>query len=371
MKRQRHEHYAEKVFKESLRKYIKAGAPSMRGISEEEYTGACRSLWDRCKTDNVYAIRIFVDPLIDTQFAEQSKNLFCVLVARCNPDGELIDAPPGYTRVEENGIFLSKVVAGSPLRTKKAAVGTNIDVYLFAYFDILGFKQKLKTEGLERVRKSYLELIERAVTPQKAKWSKNITVSSGGDIAPALMWAPIEADFASDSIILYVPYNPQLVEEFFRRCALLFCSALRILVPLRGVITTGEGVFNHRRHVFIGSPLVEASSLEEELDWVGVVLGRSMQAEIRIPPHLVQIFEPPMTPKGKNLFGGLALDWPRIWRKLYTDSALTYLAEMSSGNLPPEIKARYEHAAQFFDFSMAHQNWCIPAGMEMITPDDL
>jgi hypothetical protein len=359
------------VFKESLRKYIKAGAPSMRGISEEEYTGACWSLWNRCKTDNVYAVRIFVDPLIDTQFAEQSKDLFCVLVARCNPDGELIDAPPGYTRVEEDGIFLSKVVAGSPLQARKAAVGTDIAVYLFAYFDILGFKQKLKTEGLERVRKSYLELIERAITPQKARWSKNSTISSSGEMVPALMWAPIEAAFASDSIILYVPYDPQLVEEFFRRCALLFCSALRILVPLRGVITIGEGVFDEKRHVFIGSPLVEASSLEQELDWIGVVLGRSMQAGIRIPPHLVQIFEPPMTPEGEKLFGGLALDWPRIWRKRFTESALTYLAEMSSGDLPPEIKARYEHAAQFFGFSASHQDWCIPEGMEMITPDDL
>ncbi len=180
MKRQRHERYAEKAFKESLRKYIKAGAPSMRRLSEEEYTDACWSLWNRCKTDNVYAIRIFIDPLIDTQFAEQSKDLFCVFVARCNPDGELIDAPPGYTRVEEDGIFLSKVVAGSPVQAKKAAVGTNINVYLFAYFDILGFKQKLKTEGLERVRKSYLELIERAITPQKVKWSKRWNVSPFG-----------------------------------------------------------------------------------------------------------------------------------------------------------------------------------------------
>jgi hypothetical protein len=137
------------------------------------------------------------------------------------------------------------------------------------------------------------------------------------------------------------------------------------------VITIGEGVFDEKRRVFIGDPLVEASSLEQELDWIGVVLGCSMQAEIRIPPHLVQMFEPPMTPKGEKLFGGLALDWPRIWRKLYTDSALTYLAEMSSGNLPPDIKARYEHAAQFFEFSASHQNWCIPEGMEMITPDNL
>jgi hypothetical protein len=340
-------------------------------MSEEEYSAACCSLWNRCKTDEVYAIRIFVDPLIDTQFAEHSRDLFCVLVARCNPDGELIDAPPGYNRIEEPGILLSQVVAGSPFQAKKVAPGTKINIYLFAYFDVLGFKHKLKTEGLDRVRKSYLKLIEDAVTPQKAKWSKNITISAAGNIVPALMWAPIEAAFASDSIILYVPYDPQVIEEFLRRCALLFCSALRILVPLRGVITVGEGVFNLKRHVFIGSPLVEASSLEKELDWIGVVLGRSMQAGIRIPPHLVQMFTPSMTSEGQRLFGGLALDWPRVWRRLFTDSALTYLAEMSSGNLPAEIRARYEHAAKFFEFSAAHQNWFIREGMEMITPEDL
>ena len=371
MKTQRHKHYAEKLFKKTLQKYIQAGAPSKRGMSEEEYTTACSSLWNRCKTDEVYAIRIFVDPLIDTQYAEQSKDLFCVLVARCNPDGELIDAPSGYNRIEEPGIFLSQVVVGSPFQAKKTVPSMKIDTYLFAYFDVLGFKRRLQSEGLGRVRKSYLKLIEEAVTPQRARFSKNITISASGNIVPALMWTPIEAAFASDSIILYVPYNPQVIEEFLRRCALLFSSALRILVPLRGVITVGEGVFNLKKNVFIGSPLVEASSLEKELDWVGVVLARSMQAGIRIPPHLVQMFTPPMTAEGEKLFGGLALDWPRIWRRLFTDSALTYLAEMSSGSLPAEVRARYENAAKFFEFSAENQNWCIPEGMEMITPEDL
>ena len=63
------------------------------------------------------------------------------------------------------------------------------------------------------MRKSYLELIERAITPQKARWSKNITISFGGEMVPALMWAPIGAAFASDSIILYVPYDPRLVKN--------------------------------------------------------------------------------------------------------------------------------------------------------------
>jgi len=103
--------------------------------------------------------------------------------------------------------------------------------YLLAYFDILGFKSKLKREKLETVHMLYLRLIEEAVKPQQAEWSKNVALTSDGDLVPALMWAPIEVAYASDSLLLYVHYHPSFVEEFLRRSALLFCLALRAHVP--------------------------------------------------------------------------------------------------------------------------------------------
>jgi hypothetical protein len=204
----------------------------MRGISEQQYIRNCEVLWERCKTDDVYAVKIFVEPLIDKQFADQSDDIFCVLVARADPDGQLIDAPLGYHRSEENGIFLSRIVTGTPhgIDTKRRAK-SKPEHYLLAYFDILGFKSKLKREKLETVHMLYLRLIEEAVKPQQAEWSKNVALTSDGDLVPALMWAPIEVAYASDSLLLYVHYHPSFVEEFLRRSALLFCLALRAHVP--------------------------------------------------------------------------------------------------------------------------------------------
>jgi hypothetical protein len=267
MKRPRHEHHAEKQFQRSLRKYVAAGVPAMRGMSEEQYIRSCESLWERCRTDRVYAVKIFVEPLIDRQFAEYSEDIFCVLIARSDPDGRLIDAPPGYHRLGEKGIFLNQVVIGSPygFDTKRPAK-SKIETYLFAYFDVLGFKSKITKEKLENVHRLYLDLIQEAVKPQEAQWNKKLALNSSGTLVPALMFSPFEVAYASDSLILYVPYHPNFVEEFLRRSALLFCLALRAHVPLRGVITAGKGVFHAKTNVFLGPPLVEASSLEQELD---------------------------------------------------------------------------------------------------------
>lgn len=343
----------------------------MRGMTEQHYIQACRSLWSKTKTDKVYAIKIFAEPLVDTQFADQCSDISCILVARCDPDGRLVDAPLGYNRPEEENVFLSQIVVGSPMGVETKKETTAIRAYLLAYFDILGFKEKLRANPLKEVRKLYLELIEKAIRPQETLWSKNIALSSRGEIVPALMWTSIKSAYASDSIILHVSYNHQLVEEFFRRAALLFCSSLRCQVPLRGVIAFGEGVFDKKRNIFIGAPLVEASTLEQNLDCIGVALAKSMQQGIPIPPHFVQEISPPMTPQGKELFGGLVLDWPRVWRKTFTDSAVGYLSQMSPSEGPENILARYKYAANFFEFSDKNQNWCIPTGWEMIGPDDL
>lgn len=380
---QRYELHAEKQFRRSLRKYVAAGAPAMRGMSKEEYIRSCQSLWDRCKTDRVYKAKMFFEPLVDKQFAEQSDDIFCALVARSDPDGRLIDAPLGYHRSEEKGIYLSRVVIGSPYGVDaKRPAKSKIETYLFAYFDILGFKSTVKRENLEKVHRMYLRLIDEAVQTQRDQFSKKLALNSSGDLVPAIMFSPFEVAYASDSLILYVPYHPNFVEEFLRRSALLFCLALRAHVPLRGVITAGTGVFHAKTNVFLGPPLVEASSLEQELEWVGVAFGKSIDGleGLPLPPDLIQLITPPTTTKGETLFAELVLDWPRVWRTTFSDSAIPYLAGMDEeaerdpsleGTTRDRIQARYEHAAIFFEFSEMNQNWFIPKGWTMSTTDDV
>lgn len=377
--KKRHERHADKLFRQSLQRYLKAGVPAMRGMSAEEYARRCRSLWDRCKTDHVYQIRMFVEPLIDKPLIDGNDDIYCVLVARCDPDGNLVDAAPGYQREPEPGIFFSKVPIGSPYGYTAKQSKSAVETYLVAYFDILGFKSKLKKEKLENVRKQYLELIETAIKPQQAQWSKNLALNTKGDLVSALMWTPIEAAYASDSLILFCPYHFSFIEEFLHRSALLFCLALRSYVPLRGAITTGSGVFDTKKNVFLGQPLVEASSIEKELDWVGIAFGQSIK-NMPIPPWMVQLIAAPMTPKGEGLCTGLVLDWPSVWRKTFNGSAIPYLAALdgeseqdrdTDARLREKIQARYEHAAIFVEFSAIKENWFLPKGSQIITADDI
>jgi hypothetical protein len=315
---------------------------------------------------------MFIDPLVDVKFQTDfpSTEPYCVLVARIDPDGKLVDALPGYTRPTEDNVYHSHVVAGAlaPRASRKQAASPGR--YLLAYFDILGFKQKLKTNPLAEVHKSYLELLEEAVLPQKASWTKSVAVSSRGKLLPALAWAPIEVAYASDSIILFARYDPQLTEEFFKRASMLFCAAIRCGVPLRGVVAFGDAVFDGTRNVFIGDPLIEASSLEQRLECIAVALGRSIQ-KIPVPPHLVQQIQPPIKAGGADLFGGLVLDWPRVWRSLFETPVTEFISEMSKSTSDLRLLARYEHAEEFFHYSKEHENWCLREGEQMITSADV
>jgi hypothetical protein len=373
----------EKNYKHALSRYVLAGAPAMRGLSKEQYIQKYQSLWERCNTDQVYKIKFIIEPLVDKSFAENSDDIYCVLVARADPNGELIDAPSGYHRSDEQGIFLSEIVIGTPhgvdtKRPKKPKVET----YLFAYFDILGFKNKVKSEKLNILLDLYRKFLDEAVKPQQKTWSKSLARTSDGGSVPALMWTPIEAAYVSDSVILYVPYYPIYVEEFLRRSAMLFCLALRAKMPLRGVITAGEGVFHAKTNFFLGPPLIEAASLESELEWVGVAFGNSVTRleRLPIPPNLVQLLAPPTTEKGKLLATNLVLDWPRIWRATFSDSAITYLSQMDreaeldskiDATIRNRIQDKYEHAAIFYEYSHMRENWDVPVGWTRRTVDDV
>lgn len=202
---------------------------------------------------------------------------------------------------------------------------------------------------------------------------KSKALNSEGQFVPALMWCPIEVSYASDSILISAPFSedsPGFIEEFFKRCALLFCASIRCGAPLRGAISVGPGVFDIKKRIFLGPPLVEASSLESKMDFIGVAIAKSMQKIAHIPVPLVHISDPPLNAGGSDFFGGLVLDWPRIWRETFEDSAEKYLSEMCIDGLPEQIRARYQYAIEFFHFSDANSDWFNPEGYEENRPDD-
>ena len=260
-------------------------AHAKRGLNEAEYVALAREVWLSCEKDSVYAIKLLFDPIVQPQFRENSESdLFCVLVARIDHTGELVNAPPGYTPPDYPGVRLSQVVAGSPSGGNEPDT-SQAQTYLLAYFDVLGFEALLTRVGLAEVHKRYLSLLDQALRPQSHErpWSRAKSIVSG-QVVPAMMWLPMHAAHFSDSLLLWVHYHPGHVEEFLNRCARVFCKALDLGVPLRGAITVGDSVLDNTSNIFLGAPLVEAARLESKQDWVGVALGTSFKSKsLRIP----------------------------------------------------------------------------------------
>lgn len=357
-------------FKRFITEYLLLGAATQRGMTPTQYVEIARRKWATCEKDDVYAVKLLFDPLVQPQFRDESPDeLFCVLVARVGHCGELIDAPQGYKPPNYPGVHLSHVVAGSPSGGHEPDPAEPAD-YILGYMDVLGFEGMLRQHGVDIVRKLYAQLLETALSPnsEARPWGKALSVVQG-EVVPAAMWMPIHTAYFSDSLLLWVHYNPGHVHDFLGRCARVFCEALELGLPLRGAITVGRAVLNKDQSLYLGAPLVEAARLESKLDWIGVALGSSFKCErlqIPIPPDSVMPFAPPMKTGGLDLFSDLVLDWPRTWRESRSQSARDCLGSLCKSNLPDPIKQRYRDAMAFVKYSEENQDWCLPKGMTRI-----
>ena len=360
--------------------HLKNGASKQRGISDEEYVKLARAQWNSCATDKVYAIKFLVDLMVQPELLEempdefaQAKEPFITLIARIGMHGELIDAPQGYERPLYPGVHFAHIVAGSPSGGVVPNAGEPTD-YLIAFLDVLGFESLLNRIGLEALAQRYEELLSVALGPQSETrpWSRAQTVVRG-ETTPALMWLPIRTAYFSDSLLLWVHYDPGHVEEFLNRCALVFCEALAQGLPIRGAISVGTATLNKDRGIYLGLPLIEAVRLESKSNWIGVSLAASWKSDslrIPVPPDMVFQYEPPLKEGGNVLFSGLVLDWPRIWRNSRDDSALPHLEKLCLPELASELKARYDAASSFWQHSEKNQDWYLPEGFTRITVDD-
>lgn len=360
----------ENAFVDVVSDFLSKNAPTKRGISSSEYIEMARNIWSSCKVDEVYAVKLLFDPLVQPEFQEESReDMFCVLVARVGHDGELIDAPPGYQPPNFPNVRLSHIIAGSPSGGQRPDPSRPSD-YVLAYFDVLGFEALLNRVGLDVLNNIYMQLLDTALTPQSEEypWGKGMSIMKGG-LVPALMWSPIQTAYFSDSLLLWVPYHPQDLPQFLERCSLVFCQALQMGLPIRGAVTVGEAVLNKEGNIFLGHPLIEAVRLEAKLNWIGVALGVSVKsAKFRtpIPPHAIFFYKPPMKEGGDELFSDLVLDWPRVWRETRSESASGYLRALCTPDLPELLQQRYLDTILFYEHSNKNQNWCIPEGWTRI-----
>jgi hypothetical protein len=62
----------EKAFVTWVEDHLRNGAALKRGITANEYVEMCRQEWRLCATDEVYRIKMLVDPLMQPELAAES-----------------------------------------------------------------------------------------------------------------------------------------------------------------------------------------------------------------------------------------------------------------------------------------------------------
>jgi len=216
--------------------------------------------------------------------------------------------------------------------------------YAVAFFDILGFKRKFETLGLQEIEQRYFSLIATV-----DRFNAN-TASIFGDLnfKESAYWTAegdvfvlnrIAGAYASDSIVVWAPsvwpeartktkeeraelakepakgwtYATIPCDNLLNVCNELICRSIELGLPFRGALSMGPAVLDERRSVFLGSPLIEAATQERGQMMIGASFCPSFVQQT-IPARFVLPFDA-LRKSFKTGYRGAVLDWPRHWRR--------------------------------------------------------
>lgn len=230
-----------------------------------------------------------------------------------------------------------------------------ISRFAFAMFDVLGFSRWVENTCLQEILDSYHSLIEKAVTKPNEKGSLGAVQTPEG--ALFVVSGPPHYAYFSDTILLWCPLVPPLIDDFVGRCRDLICEALAMDIPLRGALTLGDAVLDSRSNFFIGKPIVEAANLEKGQNWIGLTFGNTAVWS----PFLSQIhgtaiieYPPPMKTGFREFASPIVIDWPRGWRDVHGECPTVKLREL---NRLPEKSFYWENSIKFAEYSLQKNDW--------------
>jgi hypothetical protein len=291
------------------------------------------------------------------------------------------DSDPEMKEYQDRNIGVRPTLIPQPDGTYKAGIpsfsqmnkGHENNLVHLAFFDVLGFSEKVKSIGLQRIyeiyedlisivekyngKHGYIEYMEGRPTDFAifigARYEKG---EDGKDYTP--YWATFNVDhyYFSDTVMLWAPWHPKVASIFLRVCSDFFCEAIKHELPLRGCIGYGRVVFDTSRNIFLGEPLVDCAKGETAQNWVGATLSSNILSPCGVNEWQKYAIDPvtllPFTGQFKKdkheLLTPFALDWPKLWRMKFKDSAIEALKKI---NTEPLFSHYYENAIQFVQLS--------------------
>jgi hypothetical protein len=148
---------------------------------------------------------------------------------------------------------------------------------LFAFFDILGFSNRLEKESIEVVYQRFSRFLDEAMVqafqPQQS-WP-NPGNKNNFEVTYVV----------SDSIWLVSKEidDPNAIIDFLFGAIHLMKAAASAALPLRGVIDLADVIWDPSRRIFVSAELPRLSRLEKEQEWCGCYITDKVFEAIREP----------------------------------------------------------------------------------------
>ena len=227
----------------------------------------------------------------------------------------------------------------------------NEKVIVLAFFDILGTSKLLNEGKYDKVYEYYQDMVELCnsshtpIAVHNPFYGKHSTFSGfSGVIADVMdfdtLYHIINYDlhhaFFSDTFLLWIEVDSFLqptLAGFLEKCCIVFCSAIRKGIPLRGVISAGSAIMDEKNRIFLGRPLAEAAKAEPQQNWMGVGLGESiLNIHEMDTEYLLPYFNHVKEERRKTgtILGGWVLDWYSWWGHNYQDDVRDYINRMDT-----------------------------------------
>jgi hypothetical protein len=352
-------------FETAVAHYLKAGMPEKHGLSEDEYIARCKQAWDDCQTDDQYPFKLLVDKLwSETMLPKYSGQDY--IDPRSKAAEDIVERPlESIYCIAVGDVSLLDLLHGQESSVKEPSRGDNVrtsvnevrslDFHIVALFDVLGFEAMYREIGPHQMKAKYDRLVEVARTKTDVQAIGMASALSDG-MNPMLFHLDISFHYFSDTLLFWVPLEPQYFSPFFMRCIEIFLEAMKIGVPLRGAIAAGEAIMDKKEGVFLGTPIIDAARLEVAQDWLGVALAGSLGDDSilrELDSGLVLPYTPPCKADRPVLHAGFVLDWPRRAREQGLD-IMTLMQQMDQSE--PHGKY-YDNALTFVNASAANRRW--------------
>lgn len=230
---------------------------------------------------------------------------------------------------------------GRPLDSTRP---TTAEFSVLAFFDVLGFSDLLHDLGLSKIYEIYEELTDMLDGMNEpgafgfwvpADYDGNVDAqlakaTRGEDTqwAPAASLNGLSVAYFSDTILLWMRYDPIRCGAFVDMSISFFCRALSVGVPLRGALAIGELHMDSGRGIYLGTPIIEGARAEAAQSWCGFSLGPSFRSyPCIVPGDRFRAYTSHVKPGQDELVLPFGVDWTWHWREQFAEIPLESVAE--------------------------------------------